>query len=222
MAYVRPNQCGYSSFCQSTIAPLSSYIELGSESHRMPLVQDMPNEGFEKPPFTTSYKAQLRPSVLVATLFLRSHFQTAQTKINKSTPFLSYRYLIMAIKSCAQKPESQKCNKALPTKRTVSFVKFAPPAAPSDQAASAFAEKRLQSLESKRLYKRRGSKTPSMLRLTKTDMVSVRGRSEKECLSGQPRRLSLMSALRHKLEQSSLVLPHHERKLGAYALDMLS
>lgn len=87
MAYVRLNQCGYSSFCKSTIAPLSSYIELGSESHRMPLVQDIPNEGFEKPPFTTSYKAQLRPSVLVATLFLRSHFQTAQTKINKSTPF---------------------------------------------------------------------------------------------------------------------------------------
>jgi hypothetical protein len=132
----------------------------------------------------------------------------------------------MTIKSYAQKPESsqqQPSKKQCATKRTVSFAKVAPAASPSAQAqaASAFAEKRLQSLESKRLYKRRGSKTPSMLRLTKTDMVSVRARCEKECVSSQPRRLSLMSALRHKLEQSSLVLPNHERKLGAYALEML-
>lgn len=139
----------------------------------------------------------------------------------------------MAIKQHSQGFKTSELKPKSSSKKTVSFAKFPPPhSTTTTTSCESTAEKRLQSLGSRRLYQRRGSKTPAMLRLTKSDMVSVRARSEKEGSSRQPRRLSLMSALRQKLEQScrvvdgvsaNLVLPHHERKLGSsYALEMLS
>ena len=104
------------------------------------------------------------------------------------------RYLLAA--------RATKQKKSVP-KKAVSFAKFQSPSKKNDID--------VQSLNKKRMYKRRGSKTPAMLSLSQVEMSTILGRGMDGSLrpqlsfknsSSTPRRLSLMTTLKQKLESS--------------------
>lgn len=96
-------------------------------------------------------------------------------------------------------------------KRAVSFAKackFDPPLRKGDHSDAVLQPK------SKRKYQRRGSKTPAMLLLSKSDLSLIQQQSAAESqqkskltTAAPTRRLSLMSALKQNLERSCHLEP---------------
>lgn len=108
------------------------------------------------------------------------------------------KFTMTIAKSLSTSSQSSKSD----AKRAVSFSKSCKFDIPSKQAESG-----LQSSDTRRRYMRRGSKSPSMFKLQKLNISEL----EKEWLSSckeeeeQPRRLSLMSALKLNLEKASII-----------------
>jgi hypothetical protein len=121
------------------------------------------------------------------------------------------------IQSSVVKPKS---SKAIP-KRAVSFsttCKCVPSySAPSDAL--------LQCKDKRRRYQRRGSRTPAMLRLSRSeftriqDNFSTNGEQLSRTVDDNKRRMSLISSLRQNLELNCILEPVMGKTLRRMSLD---
>ena len=124
-------------------------------------------------------------------------------------------------RSALSAPSSSKC---LP-KRAVSFAKACKYHFPCQVNMT---DEILQSTDNRRRYQRRGSKTPAMLQLSKTDLAHIQDfqpslpDKQIDCAStttAAHRRMSLMTALRQNLEGSCILEPVMAKTIRRMSMD---
>ena len=161
---------------------------------------------------------------------LWGHFFLTKLKIHKiEADGTHWHIFIFPSASCKQtEPSTMTLSKASGNKsairskespkRAVSFCPSCKFDAPSKLHRST--DNELQSSDNRRRYMRRGSKSPSMLKILSSSELEneIKGNSTDDC--GLPqRRLSLVSSLRLQLEKSVCLEPRVARKIRRMSID---